>query len=64
LRTDKGKQMHPENNIPEMKPMVSFLSKFHYPSDGHKRDLRVDFIRGFVMLVLIVVHINMTSYYN
>jgi|GEM_PF-6471330 uncharacterized membrane protein len=56
--------MHPENNIPEMKPMVSFLSKFHYPSDGHKRDLRVDFIRGFVMLVLIVVHINMTSYYN
>ena len=52
------------NNIPEMKPMASFLSTFHYPSDGHKRDLRVDFIRGFVMLVLIVVHINMTSYYN
>ena len=52
------------NSIPEMKPMASFLSKFHYPSDGHKRDLRVDFIRGFVMLVLIVVHINMLSYYN
>ncbi len=52
------------NNIPEMKPMASFMKKWQYPTDGGKRDLRIDFIRGFVMLILIVVHINMTSVYN
>jgi len=52
------------NNIPQMKPMASFLSKWHYPKNGHKRDLRIDFIRGFVMIILIVVHINMISYYD
>ena len=52
------------NNIPAMKPMGSFLKMFQYPADGGKRDLRVDFIRGFVMLILIVVHIDIFSYYN
>ena len=52
------------NQIPTMKPMASFMSKWHYPADGQKRDLRIDFIRGFVMLILIAVHINMTSFYN
>lgn len=52
------------NNIPEMKPMTSFMQKWQYPTDVGKRDLRIDFIRGFVMLILIVVHINMTSVYN
>jgi len=48
---------------PNMKPMANFLSAFQYNHDS-KRDLRVDFIRGFVMLILITVHINMTSIYN
>ncbi len=48
---------------PTMKPMANFLSTFQYNHDS-KRDLRVDFIRGFVMLILISVHINMTSVYN
>jgi len=51
------------NTIPTPKPMANFLSAFHYDSSG-KRDLRVDFIRGFVMLILISVHISMTSFYN
>jgi hypothetical protein len=51
-------------NIPVMRPMHSFLNSFHYPTDGGKRDLRVDFIRGFVMLILIVVHIDIFSLYN
>lgn len=50
--------------IPKMKPMAQFATAWHYPTDGGKRDLRVDFIRGFVMLILIVVHINMLSFYN
>lgn len=52
------------SNIPELKPMAPFMQKWQYPADGGKRDLRIDFIRGFVMLILIVVHINMTSVYN
>lgn len=46
-----------------IKPMASLFSNWHYSHAG-KRDLRVDFIRGFVMLVLISVHIQMTSVYN
>ena len=46
-----------------IKPMSSLLSSWHYTNTG-KRDLRVDFIRGFVMLILISVHIQMTSAYN
>jgi hypothetical protein len=34
-------------------------------SDAHdERDLRIDFIRGMVMLVLIIVHIELFSVYN
>ena len=44
--------------------MSNFLSVFHYPSDGGKRDLRIDFIRGFVMFILITVHLNIPSIYN
>ncbi|MCH9739574.1 MAG: OpgC domain-containing protein [Epsilonproteobacteria bacterium] len=50
--------------LPEMRPMVGLFRSLQYPTDGGKRDLRVDFIRGFVMLILIAVHINMTSFYN
>jgi len=52
------------NKLPTLKPMADIFSKYHYPKDGGKRDLRIDFIRGLVMLILIVVHINMTSMYN
>ncbi|CAA6822607.1 MAG: Unknown protein [uncultured Sulfurovum sp.] len=51
-------------NIPPMKPMASFMNRWQYPTDAGKRDLRVDFIRGFVMLILIVVHIDIFSLYN
>jgi hypothetical protein len=47
-----------------MKPMGFFLKPWQYPVDATKRDLRVDFIRGFVMLILIVVHIDIFSFYN
>ena len=49
---------------PKLKPMANVFKKFQYPSDGGKRDLRIDLIRGMVMFILIVVHINMTSVYN
>jgi len=45
------------------KPMAKIFSALQYDNSG-KRDLRVDFIRGFVMLILITVHIQMTSLYN
>ncbi|MEA1880257.1 MAG: OpgC domain-containing protein [Campylobacterota bacterium] len=48
---------------PTIKPMFSIFTKYQY-SDTGKRDLRIDFIRGVVMMVLIVVHIDMTSMYN
>lgn len=51
-------------NIPALKPMGSLFKPWQYPVDANKRDLRVDFIRGFVMLILIVVHIDIFSYYN
>ena len=51
------------SQVPKQKPMANFLSAFQYDNSG-KRDLRVDFIRGFVMLILISVHIQMTSAYN
>ena len=43
--------------------MAKLFSSLQYDNSG-KRDLRVDFIRGFVMLILISVHIQMTSLYN
>jgi len=52
------------NKVPAMKLMFPFADKWHYSSDIHKRDLRIDFIRGFVMLFLIVVHIDMISFYD
>lgn len=45
------------------KPMANIFKSLHYDSD-HKRDLRVDFIRGFVMLILITVHIDIFSAYT
>jgi len=47
----------------ESKPMASVFKNWQYSNSG-KRDLRIDFIRGFVMLILIAVHIQMTSAYN
>jgi len=41
-----------------------FTGKWAYVEGVHKRDLRIDFIRGFVMLILIVVHINIFSLYD
>jgi hypothetical protein len=37
--------------------------EWHYTQDG-KRDLRIDFIRGIVMLILVVVHLDFFSIYN
>ncbi|HIP20589.1 MAG TPA: OpgC protein [Campylobacterales bacterium] len=51
------------NNMTTPKPMAKIFSALQYDNSG-KRDLRVDFIRGFVMLILITVHIQMTSLYN
>ena len=53
--------MKTQTNV--LKPMASFFTNWHYDNAG-KRDLRIDFIRGFVMLILIAVHIQMTSFYN
>lgn len=47
-----------------LKPMAGWFTPWHYPTDDHKRDLRIDFIRGTVMTLLIVVHIKLTSFYN
>lgn len=45
-------------------PMGSFLKKWHYEVREYNRDLRVDYMRGFAMLLLIIVHLNMLSFYN
>jgi uncharacterized membrane protein len=37
---------------------------WRYSDASEERDLRIDFIRGMVMLILIVVHIEMFSAYN
>jgi hypothetical protein len=47
----------------EPAPMVGVFKPWHYANTS-KRDQRVDFIRGFVMMILVVVHIDMLSYYN
>lgn len=51
------------SSMPLAKPMANVLKAFQYDSD-QKRDLRVDFIRGFVMLILITVHIDIFSAYT
>lgn len=38
-------------------------NEWQYIQDG-KRDLRIDFLRGFVMLILVVVHFDFFSLYN
>jgi hypothetical protein len=53
-----------QNGIPPLKPMAPIFSQWHYPEGAHKRDLRIDFIRGLVMIFLIVVHIDIFSAYN
>ena len=45
-------------------PMAGIFSSLHYPANAGKRDLRIDFIRGLVMIILITVHIHMVSVYN
>ncbi|RUM69931.1 MAG: OpgC protein, partial [Sulfurovum sp.] len=52
------------NTLPKLTPMGNFLTPYHYPINEGKRDLRIDFIRGFVMLLLITVHLNIPSLYN
>lgn len=47
-----------------MNPMANFLKKWHYNPSVDSRDLRIDFMRGFVMLILVTVHINLLSFYN
>ena len=49
---------------PTLRPMGNFFPNLHYPCNQGKRDLRIDFIRGLVMIILITVHIHMTSVYN
>lgn len=44
--------------------MANFLPKWQYACREYHRDLRVDYMRGFVMLLMIIVHLNMLSFYN
>ncbi len=37
---------------------------WHYPEDGKDRDLRIDFMRGVVLFILVVVHVELFSLYN
>jgi hypothetical protein len=37
---------------------------WEYKDDGSGRDLRIDFMRGVVMLVLVIVHLEFFSLYN
>ncbi|TAE25867.1 MAG: hypothetical protein EAZ92_11515 [Candidatus Kapaibacterium sp.] len=46
------------NIIPNIIP-----PQWHYTQDG-KRDLRIDYLRGFVMLILVVVHFDFFSVFN
>ncbi len=49
---------------PKAAIMLNFMNQWHYQEGGGKRDLRVDFIRGMVMLILIAVHIDIISAYD
>ncbi|MDT3740467.1 MAG: OpgC domain-containing protein [Candidatus Kapabacteria bacterium] len=40
------------------------LDKLSYTSTDSNRDLRIDFIRGVVMLILIINHLEFKSWYN
>ena len=40
-----------------------YSTEYDQPSLG-KRDLRIDFMRGFVMFILVIVHIDIFSYFN
>jgi hypothetical protein len=37
------------------------LPKWRYTDDSSSRDLRIDFVRGFVIVVVVVTHIEVTS---
>jgi hypothetical protein len=37
---------------------------WHYPEDGKDRDLRIDFLRGVVLFILVVIHVELFSLYN
>ena len=37
---------------------------WRYPETGADRDLRIDFIRGMVMLILVVIHVELFSLYS
>jgi hypothetical protein len=39
-------------------------TSWRYPDTGADRDLRIDFMRGMVMLILIIVHVELFSLYN
>lgn len=43
---------------------TSGTKSFAYPSEGAGRDLRIDFLRGFVMLVVITVHLEYLSFFS
>jgi hypothetical protein len=49
---------------PQAKPMANFLTKWQYANREYHRDLRIDYMRGFAMFLLIIVHLNMLSFYN
>jgi hypothetical protein len=37
------------------------LPKWRYPDDSSTRDLRIDMVRGFIIVVVVVTHIEVTS---
>lgn len=58
---DRGKT--PFTTASTHRPTSSDRS-LRYPGNEGERDLRIDFIRGIVLFVLVVIHVDMFSLYN
>jgi hypothetical protein len=54
----------PTAPLPETAPAPPARSSWSYVPAAGDRDLRIDFLRGMVMLVLVTVHIELFSLYN
>jgi hypothetical protein len=68
---DTGANQQAEQFLkPDLSPVTSevienkIASRWEYAGETGERDLRIDFLRGMVMCVLLVVHLNTFSWYN
>ncbi|MBI3248275.1 MAG: OpgC domain-containing protein [Deltaproteobacteria bacterium] len=67
-----GQSMCPSDATPALREedrregRASLLARgrWAYPEDHSDRDLRIDFLRGMVLFVLIIIHIDIFSFYN